>query len=197
MPPAPPPRDRYLTTSEAEKLIASAIDPHIRLAILLMLTTTGRSGAILELTWDRVDFERRIIKPATNDIGPKKGRATVPINDTLMAALHDAREAALSRYVVEWDGRQVKSIKKGFSAAVIRAGKERCSPHDLRRNAGRFMAEAGEPIEEIAQHLGHSNPSMTRSTYSQYSPDYLRHAAGSLEKKGVAWSNEPEGNPLD
>ncbi len=27
-------------------------------AILLMLTTAGRVGAILDLTWDRVDFDR-------------------------------------------------------------------------------------------------------------------------------------------
>ena len=75
-PPAPPPRDRHLSRSEVSALLASAIDPHIRLAMLLMLTTAGRSGAILELTWDRVDLDRRIIKLATNDIGPKKGRAT-------------------------------------------------------------------------------------------------------------------------
>lgn len=184
MPPAPPPRDRYLTRTEVGSLLASAIDPHIRLAILLMLTTAGRSGAVLELTWDRVDLDRRIIKLATNDIGPKKGRATVPINDTLMAALQEAQQAALSRYVVEWGGRRVKSIKTGFNAAVKRAGIDHCTPHDLRRTAGRFMAEAGVPIEEIAQFLGHTNPNITRSTYSQFSPDYLRHAAGSLEVSG-------------
>lgn len=180
-PPAPPPRDRHLSRSEVSALLASAIDPHIRLAMLLMLTTAGRSGAILELTWDRVDLDRRIIKLATNDIGPKKGRATVPINDTLMAALQEAQRAALSRYVVEWGGRRVKSIKTGFNAAVKRAGIAHCTPHDLRRTAGRFMAEAGVPIEEIAQYLGHTSPSVTRSTYGQFSPDYLRHAAGSLE----------------
>lgn len=181
MPPSPPPRERYLTRAEAQSLIASAVDPHVRLAILLMLTTAGRIGAILELTWDRVDLERRLIKLATNDIGPRKGRATVPINDTLMAALQDARAAALSRYVIEWGGRQVGSIKTGFNAAVTRAGIEHCTPHDLRRTAGRFMAEAGVPIEEIAQYLGHSNPNVTRSTYAQFSPDHLRKASGSLE----------------
>ncbi|MBL3565107.1 hypothetical protein JMM61_10360 [Rhodovulum sulfidophilum] len=43
------------------------------------------------------------------------------------------------------------------------------------------MAEAGVPIEEIAEYLGHTNPNITRSTYARFSPDYLRHAAGSLE----------------
>lgn len=37
----------------------------------------------------------------TNRIGPKKGRATVPINDTLMAALQTAHSASVSDFVIE------------------------------------------------------------------------------------------------
>ncbi|TMV81706.1 site-specific integrase [Thioclava sp. BHET1] len=185
LPQTPPPRERYLTRDEVAALLDAAVDPHIRLAILLMVTTAGRSGALLELTWDRVDLHRRQIRLATNDIGPRKGRATVPINDTLMAALQTASEAALSDYVIEWGGHRVASIKTGFNAAVKRAGIEHCTPHDLRRTAGRLMAEAGVPIDEIAQYLGHTNPNVTRSTYSKFSPEYLRKAAGSLELGSV------------
>lgn len=192
MPRTPAPRERYLTRDEVGALLDAAVDPHIRLAMLLMLTTAGRSGAVLELTWDRVDFRSRIIRLATNDIGPRKGRATVPINDTLMAALQTAQAAALSDYVVEWGGRRVGSIKTGFNAAVARSGIEHCTPHDLRRTAGRFMAEAGVPIEEIAQYLGHTNPNVTRSTYAKFSPDHLRKAAGSLEFGGVRLVQRPK-----
>ena len=181
MPQTPPPRERYLSQDEVGELLAAAGEPHIRLAMLLMLTTAGRIGALLELTWDRVDIDQRLIKLATNDIGPRKGRATVPINDTLMAALMPAKQAALSRYVIEWGGRRVGSIKTGFNAAVARSGIDHCTPHDLRRTAGRFMAEAGVPMEEIAQYLGHTNPAVTRSTYAKFSPDHLRKAAGALE----------------
>ncbi|MBL3608247.1 site-specific integrase [Rhodovulum sulfidophilum] len=181
MPPTPAPRERYLSRDEVDRLLAAALDPHIKLAMLLMLTTAGRSGAILELTWDRVDFTSRTIRLAANDLGPRKGRATVPINDTLMAALQDAQRAAVSDFVVEWGGRPVRSIKTGFNAAVARAGIDHCTPHDLRRTAGRFMAEAGVPIEEIAEYLGHTNPNITRSTYARFSPEHLRRAAGSLE----------------
>lgn len=181
MPMTPPPRDRYLTREEVRKLLEAAIDPHIKLAMLLMLTTAGRIGALLELTWDRVDLDRRIIKLASNDIGPRKGRATVPINDTLMPQILGAYRAAISPYVIEYAGRKVGSIKTGFNAAVARAGISHCTPHDLRRTAGRLMAEAGIPIEEIAQYLGHSNPNITRSTYAKFSPNHLRRASGALE----------------
>lgn len=149
-----------------------------------MLTTAGRIGALLELTWDRVDMHRGVIRLATNDLGPKKGRATVPINDTLRAALQDAKQAAVSDYVIERAGKRVESIKTGFNAAVKRAGIAHCTPHDLRRTAGRLMVENGTPIKEVAQFLGHSNPSITRAVYAQFSPGHLRSAAGSLEFGG-------------
>ncbi len=181
LPSASPPRERYLTRPEAQALIGAAVDPHIRLAMLLMLTTAARIGALLELQWRQVDMEQRLIRLAAEDIGPRKGRATVPINDTLHAALTDAHAAAISPYVIEYAGRQVGSIKTGFNAAVTRAGIAHCTPHDLRRTAGRFMVEAGVPIEEVAQYLGHTNPAITRSTYARFSPSYLRKAASALE----------------
>ncbi|MDP0928518.1 site-specific integrase [Paracoccus onubensis] len=181
LPQSPQPRERYLSHAEVSALLDAAGEAHIKLAMLLMLTTAGRIGALLELTWDRVDFDRRLIKLATNDIGPKKGRATVPMNDTLLAALKSAQETALSQHVIEWGGGQVKSIKTGFNAAVKRAGIAHCTPHDLRRTAGRFMVEAGVSIDEVAQYLGHTNPNVTRSTYARFSPDHLRKAAGALE----------------
>lgn len=145
-----------------------------------MVATAGRIGALLELTWDRVDLDRRLIKLATNDIGPRMGRATVPINDTLMAALQAAQGAALSRYMIEWGGRKAESVKTEFNAAAKRAWIDHCTPHDLRRTAGRFMAEAGVPMEEIAQYLGHTSPAITSSTYAQFSPKYLRGADDAL-----------------
>ena len=184
LPPVPQPRERYLDRNEVAALLDGAGDPHIRLAILLMLTTAGRVGAVLELTWDRVEMKRRMIRLATDEVGPRKGRATVPINDTLMAALQAAQPGALSDYVVEYAGGKVGSIKTGFNAAVKRAGIDHCTPHDLRRTAGRLMVENGVPIEEVAQYLGHSNPDITRKVYARFSPDYLRQAAGSLEFGG-------------
>lgn len=194
LPHTPQPRDRYLTRDEVERLLAAASAPHIRLAILLMVTTAGRIGALLELTWDRVDLARRVIKLAPNDLGPRKGRATVPINDSLMAALQTAKLSGVSDYVIEWGGRKVGSIKTGFNAAVERAGIAHCTRHDLRRTAGRFMAEAGVPIEEIAEYLGHSNPNITRATYARFSPQHLRKAAGALEIRPVVSVRQTKGH---
>nr|WP_254436845.1 site-specific integrase [Ruegeria arenilitoris] len=179
-PSKPAPKERYLTRQEISQLLAVDCAPHIKLAIWLMLSTAARVTAVLELTWDRVDFERRQINLRTGD-GQRKGRAIVPMTESLYAALLNARKAALSDYVVEWAGGSVKSIKKGFKAAAVAAGLPDVSPHVLRHTAAVHMAEASISMEEIAQFLGHSDSRITASVYARYSPEHLRKAASALE----------------
>ncbi len=180
MPAMAPPRDRHLDRTEYRRLVeASRQSPHISLFIVLALATAGRATALLELTWDRVDWNRGIIKLGTGKQG--KTRATVPMTQAARDALEKAHEAAVSLYVIEYAGRPVKSVKMAFGRACKRAGLEDVTPHDLRRTAAVWMAEAGIPMSEIAAYLGHSDSRITEKHYAQYSPEYLRKAAGALE----------------
>lgn len=182
MPPKPPPRDRHLSRDEAAALLAACVAPHVRLFVLLALHTAARVTAILQITWDRVDLERGLIylrdpeQPRT-----RKGRATVPVNDTLAAELRRAREGAVSPWVVELAGRQVGSVKHGVASAAQRAGLAGVSPHVLRHTAGVWMAEAGISMPEIAQYMGHTDSRVTERVYARFSPTYLRRAAAALE----------------
>lgn len=182
LPRKPPPRDKRLTRAEARALIDAAEPGHIRLAIVLMLTTAARSGAILDLTWDRVDFERgQIMYADPEDDAHRKGRATVPMNNLARTELEAAQKVALSEYVVEWAGRKVGSIKRGFAASVERAGLSGVTPHILRHTAASLMAESGTPMDEIAQYLGHSDPGITFKVYARFSPGHLKKASAALE----------------
>ncbi len=176
-PSKPAPQERYLTRAEIDRLLAAPSEPHIKLAMLLMLSTAGRVSAILELTWDRVDMERNQINLRTGEMQTRKGRAVVPINAGLRAALQVAREAALSDHVVEWASGPVKNIRKGIVNTAERAGVANVSPHVFRHSAAVHMAEAGVPMSEISQYLGHSNTQVTERVYARYSPDHLRKAA--------------------
>lgn len=181
-PPKPDPKEGYLTRPEVAALIAATGAPHIKLAILLMISTGARNAAALQLTWDRVDFERRMIQLRNPfDKARRKGRATVPINDSLLAALQEAKTGALSPYVVEWAGGPILSIKKGIKTAGTAIGRPDASPHMLRHSAAVWLAEDGHSMDEIAQFLGHENSRITFKTYARYSPGYLRRLAASLE----------------
>jgi len=181
-PSKPEPKERYLTRDEAQRILAAAKTPHLKTAIHLMLGTAARITAILELTWDRVDLDRKLIYLRDpSDKVKRKGRAIVPINNTLMTALRDAKAGALSDYVVEWGGEPVKSLKRGIATAAREAGAHDVSAHVFRHTAAVWMAEAGVPMEEISQYLGHSSVEITRRVYARFSPDHLRSAAAALD----------------
>lgn len=189
-PSPPPPKDLHLTKDQARELLeACRKTPHLSLYTLIALSTGARNGAILDLTWDRVDLSRGLIELRTEDMVNRKGRATIPINKPLYEALEAAAEQrrlegsqeTKEGYVVSWTGAKIKSIKKSLKAAATKVGLSWVSPHVFRHSAAVWMAEAGIDMEEIAQFLGHTNPVITRKVYAKYSPDYLRKAAKALE----------------
>jgi integrase len=186
-PAKPKPSERHLTRQQARALRDASTVPHVKLFIVLAQTTGARSAALLDLTWDRVDFERGQIDLRNPTITvPHKGRAIVPMNRDARSALLEARSAALSPYVVEWAGKKVASVKRGLRVAAKRDGVGHVSPHMLRHSAAVHLAEAGVPMSEIAQYLGHSNTQVTEKVYARFSPDYLRNAASALEYDDLA-----------
>ncbi len=192
-PTKPPPRDRYLSRDDARSLMNAATTPHVRLAIILLLGTAARVRAVLDLTWDRCDFDRGLIKLKDDgDTTPRKGRAIVPMNGMVRAALSEAREGALSNHVIEWAGRPVGSLKKGMGTAARKAGLAGVSPHVLRHTAAVWMAEGKVPMEEISQYMAHRSTRVTAETYARFSPDYLRGAAEVLNLDVVRVAKERE-----
>lgn len=180
-PTKPEPKEDYLTRGEVAKLLTAAKAPHIRLAIRLLMGTGARIEAALQLTWDRVDFGNRTIRLRNPfDRKVRKGRATVPMNDTLGAELREAQAGALTPYVIEWAGGQVKSIKKGLKNAGKLIGRPDVSPHMLRHSAGVWLAEDGHSMWEISEFLGHNNVKTTTKIYARFSPTHLRKLGDSL-----------------
>lgn len=181
MPTGSPPRDRYLTREELDKLLERVGTAHVRLFIVLAITTGARMGALLELRWDQVDFKHKTIN--FNSAGREqsnKRRPEVPLNGRAYEALEEAARGALTDWVIEWDGRAVKSIKKAVRMAAKRSGVA-CSPHVFRHTAGVWMAQADVPMQKISQFLGHTSTRVTERTYARYSPSFMKDAAAALE----------------
>lgn len=180
-PPKPEPKSHFLTREEVARLIDAATLPHVRLYLILLITSSARIGALLDLTWDRVDLEAGLIHLRNpDDPTRRKGRATVPINRSAMAALQEAKANALTDYVIEWAGQPVKSVKKSMATAAARAG-VKATPHVLRHSAAVWMAIAGLDDRMIADFLGHGNATMVRKVYGRFRPDHMRDAAEVLE----------------
>jgi integrase len=184
-PPAPERQVRHLTHAEFERWYAEVKAPHARLYALLGLFTMARPSAILELTWDRVDFERRQI-----DLNPrgrrqtKKRRPVVAVNDELLEALQEAHRARQSEFVVERGAKRVGNIKKAFQAASARS-EIRVTPYTLRHTGAVWAAEAGASMDELAQFMGHDDSVTTSTHYARYSPGHLMGVASKVQRKPI------------
>jgi integrase len=186
-PQKPAPRDRVLSRSEAAALLQSSKStPHLFVVIALLLGTAGRISAILELTWDRVDFTKNVIDLRVNTTGPRKGRAIVPMNPGLRHILIEWKAKAsqgdlIHNRVISFNEKPISSISTAFSKAVTRAELENVRVHDLRHTAAVWMLEAGSSIQRISQYLGHTTLDQTFKVYARYQPDFLRPEADALD----------------
>lgn len=173
VPPDGPPRDRWLTTAEIDKIFAAANGmPRAKLFLHIALETAARKQAILDLTWDRVDFETKVIhlhdpsRPVT-----KKRRASVPISAALLPVLQAAYEARDNALVMGSKAEVYHAVQR----VAERAGVAGVTPHVLRHTAATHMARRGVPLWIIAKVLGNSL-AMVEKVYAKHAPDDLRAA---------------------
>ena len=193
-------RKRWLTPDELAALLKATKSPHIRLFILLGITTGARPDAILDLKWDAIDFNaKRIHLNPNGRAQTSKHRPVMPLKDVLWAELQQAWEnevalAQVSRsrtkgrptsgYVVSYGGYPLASIKKAFARTVAIAGLGRdVVPYTLRHTAASWLAQAGVPLVEISAFLGHSDTRMVERHYVHLHPDYKGRAADEITKK--------------
>jgi len=205
LPAVPPPRERWLSSEEANALLDAA-QGHVRLFIELGLHTGARTAAILDLTWPQVDLVHNRI-----DFNPPgrpqtaKRRPIVRINAPLHAALTRAREAAKADAektgrppcpnVVNYHRAKIASVKRALAQTVKKAGMttsgwDRVTAHVLRHTFATWSAQAGRPIHEVAGALGLSR-ARTLEIYAHHHPDYLGGASDAVAER-LAASRAPK-----
>lgn len=181
-----PPRERWLTRSEVARLFWQLRGPrqrHLLLFARLALYTGARTGAILDLTWDRVNFEAGLIdfrKPGRRET--KKRRGVKPMTPLLRRMLLHARKRSRSRYVVSWAGEGVGRIAKAFIAHAERVGLEDVTPHVLRHTFASWAVRKGVPIYTVGKALDQTVASTT-SRYAKLAPEDIRAAMEAMRRK--------------
>ena len=171
-------RERLLDLKESRKLVECA-DGHVLRFVILSFTTLSRPCALLDLTRFQVDRKNRRIDllPAGTE-QTKKYRPTLPITKTLEGYLKEWD----GDYLVNWKGRQIKSIKTGFRALRKRAGLSAdVTAYTIRHTMATEMRKAGVPMWEVQGWLGHQSGTTT-DVYAKFSPDYLAHGARVIDE---------------
>ena len=180
LPPVPDRKTRHLTRTEFRKFLGCVKADHARLYVLLGLYTMARPSAILDLEWNRVDFaHRRIDFTPPGHVRTVKRRTVVPIADDLLVALQTGFAARTTEWVIERGGERIANIKKAFQAASERSGVH-ATPYTLRHTGAVWAAEAGVPMAELAQFMGHDDSRTTEKHYARFSPGYLLNVANAI-----------------
>jgi integrase len=203
LPPRADARERWLTRSEAARLLWTAwrakqimrdkgtrraVGRHVARFILVGLYTGTRSSAICgaalmptagrgHVDLDQGVFYRRAIgRRQTN-----KRQPPVKLPPRLLAHLRRWRRLGIiHNSVVEWNGKPVDSVRKGFEAAVRAAGLGReVTPHILRHTCATWLMQRGVSLWDASGFLGMTVQQLEEG-YGHHHPDYQDEAVAAL-----------------
>ena len=172
---------RVLSKADEEKLLAAAQSPHIRAIIICALETGMRVGELLDLRGDQIDFRTGIILVAHT----KSGRSReIPVNQRLRETLKELADRGLGQRVFWWkDGEPLGSVKKGYKAALRRAGLEekRNRFHDLRHTFATRLIDSGVDPFTVQELLGNASITTTQR-YAHPNLESKRRAVARLSE---------------
>jgi integrase len=151
--------------------------PRLRLFVALALETAARRGAILELTWDRVDLVLGLIDyniPGRRETKKRRVKG-MPISDRLRPILEgawqqapkDGSGRAIGRV---FDASRIEQAFRTFTAAI---GMEWVTPHVLRHTWASLAAMSAVPLFDISKIMGDTLQTI-EDHYAHLHPDHLR-----------------------
>lgn len=181
--PSPPARELWLTPEDINKLIKAASSQLLRDYILLALHTLQRPRYLYELQIEQVDLKRRSIDfRLPGKIQNRKRRPVIRISDTLLPILQRRIADSQSGFVLEHNGRPIKtSLKKSFKEAVRRSGlSDETVPYTLRHTGATWLAQQGVPLRDISGMMGHTEQKTTE-IYAKHHPDFQKDATAVLD----------------
>ncbi len=163
-------KEKVLSDEEEQKLLYASPD-HLRPIIIMALNTGMRRGEILNLKWQDVDFERRIISVKKT----KSGRTrSIPINDSLLNILEDLDQNGDKVFPYTY-------IQTAFQNSRRRAGLHDVRFHDLRHTFASRLVANGVDIVTVQQLLGHQSITTTER-YTHSNIEQKRKAVGNLTR---------------
>lgn len=189
------PREKWMTRTEAAQLLRKARKTkHLARFILTGLYTGTRSGAILRLSWlpsidtGWVDLDAGVMhRSGSAQRQTKKRQPPAAIPSRLLAHMRRwKRMDGNIRYVINWNGSSVLSVKKAFRSARSDAGLPKdVIPHTLRHTCATWLMQAGVEPWQAAGFLG-MTVEMLERTYGHHHPSFQQAAATAIARTPIS-----------
>ena len=173
------PRDVQIGVDDLKHIMAYA-EPHVRWAMEVCFNLGTRPGPseLFALRWEHVDFEAGSVRIYATKT---KTFRTVPVTPAFLERLREVRQKSESGYLVEYKGKPVKTIRKGFKVACQQAGiTVDVRMYDLRHLFATTMLANGADLAAVSKLMGHSTVKMTADVYYHYLEGEKEKAVGKL-----------------
>lgn len=162
-------RDMVITPDQFIKLM-NEMPRHSRVILATAFYTGMRRGEILSLTWDKVDYKKRLITLASEDTKDREPR-NIPICDELFDILKEIPRSINNNHVFLFRGKPIKDIRTALRRACKKIGlmygreeKGGFVFHDLRHTFNTYMRKASVAESVIMKITGHA----TREMFDRY-----------------------------
>jgi integrase len=133
-------------------------DPQLYAMTVMAMNTGCRSGELLGMDWQDIDFKRGTALLTDTKNGESR---TIPINDNVIQVLKELRgDGRIGKIFPPPEGATKYKYYVSFKVAMDEAGIKNFKFHDLRHHAASMLAIDHVPIAEIAHLLGHKTLDM-------------------------------------
>lgn len=176
----PKSRIRFLTPTEADKLIVVLPDLYADLAEFSFMTGL-RQHNVLVLEWPQVDMQRKIAWIHADQA--KAGKPIgVPLNSRVLDVLNRRKgKHKIFVFVSERTGKPLEGIcSKTWKTSLRKAGIDNFRWHDIRHTWASWLVQAGVPIMDLKEMGGWESIEMVQR-YAHLAPMHLHKNAVLLE----------------
>ena len=154
--------------------------PSVIAAIRLLLFTGCRSGEILSLQWEHVDFERGCLRLPDSKTGNKIVYLSAPALEVLSGIEH--QDGSSWVIVGALSGKPLVNLRKPWHRIRAKAGLDGLRIHDLRHSFASVGAAGGLSLPIIGALLGHTQAATTQR-YAHLAADPLKQAADLIGRR--------------
>lgn len=178
-------RERYLSDVERERLLKCCDESSSRFlktVVVLAISTGMRRGEIMNLTWQRVDFDRNMIYLTETKNDTSRAVPLASLARTLLLDLIKSKRVDSDLVFYGGDPQKPIDLKKPWETAVRKADLHNFRFHDLRHTAASYLAMNGATHMEIAAVLGHKTLAMVKR-YSHLANSHTSVVVTSMNNK--------------
>ncbi|OOH92158.1 integrase [Pasteurellaceae bacterium 15-036681] len=176
----PPIRVRWITKEQAKQLIDRISTDWMKTICAFALLTGARRTEILSMTWDKIDFIRKVAI-VSNDIAKSEKARSLLLNDDAIELLQK-QKGKNPKYVFVGDkGQSLQDInRKTFNKATEKCFLADFHFHDLRHTWASWHVQAGTPLFTLKELGGWETLEMVKK-YAHLNADHLLSHANSVK----------------